>query len=332
MATSGGGLSPGARVGAYRIEGVLGRGGMGVVYLAEHEQLARKAAVKVVSADLRDDEEFRARFLHEARILAALDHPNVIPVYDAGESPDGALYLAMRFVSDGDLRHLLLREGALAPERAARIAVAVADGLSAAHNAGVIHRDVKPGNVLVELQPGGRERVYLADFGLVREQSGGSVAASTTGTMVGTVDCMAPEQITGDPIDQRGDVYSLGCVLFQLLTARTPYRGSEIAVMHAQLHDPIPTPSDHDRALAPFDPIIARAMAKHPEDRYQTAAELAAGSARTRHHRPSRRRRLATSARRSRPSPRSPSRLSSRQSRAFLLWIAGRRGRRRFCR
>jgi len=267
-------LAPGVgqTFGGYTIESLLGRGGMGTVFLATHERLGRKVALKVISPELAHDEDFRSRFLRESELVASLDHPNVIPIYDADEV-DGVLYRAMRYVDGPSLRHRISVQRRLSPEETLRIAEQIGSALDAAHAAGLVHRDVKPANILLA-EPGGH--AYLCDFGLAKRTS--SRRATRTGSFLGSVDYCAPEQIQGQPVDERTDVYSLGCVLFHCLTGEPPYRReTEFAVLHAHLEDPPPTLSAA-RADLPrkLDGVVARAMAKTQADRYATAGALAA--------------------------------------------------------
>ena len=201
-------ITTGDVVAGYEVDALVGRGGMGEVYRAVDTRLERPVALKLLNERLSDDEAFRYRMLRESRLAASLDHPNVVPIFEAGEA-DGRLFIAMRYVDGTDLRALLRREGTLEPERAVTIAAQVADALDAAHAKGLVHRDVKPSNVLLD-QQGGREHAYLADFGLTQ-----SVAevGPTDGHLMGSVDYVAPEQIRGDQVDGRADVYSLGCLL-----------------------------------------------------------------------------------------------------------------------
>lgn len=262
----------GETFGAYTIESLLDRGGMGAVYLATHARLERKVALKVIAPELADDEDFRARFLRESQLAASLDHPNVIPIYDADEI-DGVLYLAMRYVGGPSLQALIRERGSLSPGDALRIAEQIGGALDAAHQAGLVHRDLKPANILLA-EPG--DHAYLCDFGLAKRTS--SKGLTRTGSFLGTVDYCSPEQIQGKPLDGRADVYSLGCVLFHCLVGRPPYeRDTEIAVLHAHLLEPPPilsgVRSDLPRSL---DGVITTAMAKEPGDRYATAGALAA--------------------------------------------------------
>jgi predicted Ser/Thr protein kinase len=266
------GLTPavGQTFGVYTIESVLGRGGMGTVYLATHARLARKVALKVIAPELAADEEFRARFLRESQLAASLDHPNVIPIYDADEV-DGVLYLAMRYVSGPSLQRLVRERGSLSPAQTLRIAEQIGGGLDAAHTAGLVHRDVKPANILLA-EPG--EHAYLCDFGLAKRTS--SQGTTRVGSFLGTVDYSPPEQIEGRALDGRADVYSLGCVLFHCVAGQPPYvRDSDFAVLSAHLHDPPPLVSDVRADLSSFDGVIARATAKSPDDRQPTAGALA---------------------------------------------------------
>jgi YVTN family beta-propeller protein len=262
----------GTELRGYRIESLLGRGGMSVVYLAEHLRLGRKVALKLLTPELAENQSFRERFLRESRLAASIDHPNIIPVYDADEA-DGVLYIAMRFVEGTDLKVLLRREGRLQPSRAAAILRQVADALDVAHERGLVHRDVKPANVLIARR-GGHDHCYLSDFGLTKQAA--SISGLTgTGQLVGTVDYAAPEQIKGDPVDTRADVYSLGCVLYECLTGFAPYRrDTEMAVLWAHVQEPPPTLSAERPELRALDPVLAKAMAKLPDDRFSSAGEL----------------------------------------------------------
>jgi serine/threonine protein kinase len=260
-------------VAGYRIERQLGRGGMGVVYLAEQVRLRRWVALKLIVPELAEDDEFRRRFERESQMAASLDHPNVIPVYEAGEA-DGALFISMRYVEGHDLRTLIRSGGQMEPQRAAGIVAQLGAALDAAHARGLVHRDVKPANVLVT-GAAGSEHVYLTDFGLTKHVSSQS-GMTRTGQWVGTLDYVAPEQISGGPLDARVDVYSLGCVLFETLTAQVPYpRDSDVAKMYAHLNEPPARVSQlAPRAGAAFDPVIDRALAKPPEQRYPSTGDL----------------------------------------------------------
>ena len=275
-------LQPGTEVAGYRIERTLGRGGMSVVYLAEHDWLQRKVALKVLAPQLAEDERFRERFVRESRLAASLDHPNVIPIYEAGAS-GGDLFIAMRYVEGTDLRTLLHENGALKPARAVAIVRQVAAALDAAHEQGLVHRDVKPGNVLLARQRGSEvgEHVYLSDFGLTKRSASDS-GITGTGQFVGTLDYAAPEQFKGGTPDARTDVYSLGCVLFECLTGQPPFTSeNDAGLMYAHLQEPPPSVTANKANLPRgIDGIVATAMAKSPADRQQTAGALADDAAR----------------------------------------------------
>ena len=247
------GLAPGSRVGGYLLERLIGVGGMAVVYRARDERLGRVVALKLLTGD----EVVRRRFAREARAVAAVDHPHIIPVYEAGES-GAVLYIAMRYVAGDDLRMVVHREGALTPRRAAGFISAVASALDTAHDAGLIHRDVKPGNMLVDVGPGRPEHVYLSDFGLARSMlSAGDLTGA--GQFLGTPDYVAPEQISGGPVDGHADQYALGCVAFTLLSGSLVFQREEpMAVLYAHLSTPPPAvtalrpelPADVDQVLS----------------------------------------------------------------------------------
>jgi serine/threonine protein kinase len=260
-------------LGGYRIDAEVGRGGMGVVYRATQLALDRTVALKLIAPELATNEAFRARLQREATLLASLDHPNVITVYEAGEA-QGTLFMSMRYVEGLDLRSLIASDGPLAPERAARIVAQVAAGLDAAHAADLVHRDVKPANILIERR-GDSEHAYLSDFGLT-SAADASRAITQSGQWVGTLDYVAPEQIQSRGVDARTDVYALGCVLFQALTGRVPYvRDSDAATLYAHLNDPAPSARDLRPELpVELDRVCARAMAKDPEERFRSAGEL----------------------------------------------------------
>ena len=266
-------LSPGSEFAGYRIESVAGQGGMGVVLRATQLALDRPVALKVIVPELADDLDFRARFKRESLLAASIDHTNVIPVYEAGES-DGWLFISMRWVEGSDVRSLIARAGSLDPERAVTIVERVGAALDAAHNHGLVHRDVKPANVLTT--GGAEEHVYLTDFGLTkRAASAGGL--THTGHFVGTADYAAPEQIRGERADARADVYALGCMLYQAVTGRVPFdRDSEVAKMYAHLNDPPPAISQVAPHLpVALDAVVERALAKDPADRFPSAGDLA---------------------------------------------------------
>jgi len=255
-----------------RIEAVAARGGMGLVYRATQLPLGRAVALKVIAPALAADPTFHARFEHETKVAAALDHPNVIPVYGAGEEA-GWLYLVMRWVDGTDLQALINEFGRLDPARAAAIVEQVGAGLDAAHAAGLVHRDVKPANVLIGGEDGSGH-VYLSDFGLTLDLSS-NTRLTQTGEWIGTVDFMAPEQFEAEPVDARTDVYALGCLLYAALSGRPPFRrDTVVATMLAHLRDPPPRPSVTPGVPPAFDAVIAQALAKQPGDRYSSAGEL----------------------------------------------------------
>src|SRR5215207_2548205 len=266
-------LEVGQEIGGHRIEAVAGRGGMGVVYRATHLALNRTVALKLISPDLAEDPEFRARFKRESELAASLDHPNVVPIYHAGED-DGKLYVTMRFVEGTDLRELIALQQRVDPQVAARIISQVASALDAAHARGLVHRDVKPANVLIADQ-NGHYHAYLTDFGLTKQLSSQS-GLTKTGMMVGTVDYIAPEQLQGSTIDARADVYALGCVLYQALTGQVPYpRDTEPAKMWAHMSEPTPSLLAVAPNLPPeLEDVMKRAMAKDPGDRYLSAGDF----------------------------------------------------------
>jgi YVTN family beta-propeller protein len=265
----------GQQFGGYRLGEQLGRGGMGVVYRAEHIHLGRTVALKVLAPELSADKDFRARFLRESRLAATLDHPNIVTVYDAGDI-DGSLYLAMRLVQGEDLSDMLARRHTLEPREAVERLEQVGSALDAAHAAGLVHRDVKPGNVLVE-----GERCYLTDFGLTKSTTRSDLTAMTaTGVFLGTPDYASPEQISGTDVDARTDIYALGAVLHECLSGSRPFpRDSTVAVLYAHLHEPPPRPSELRPGLPEaLDDVVERAMAKAPGDRYASCADLTAAA------------------------------------------------------
>ena len=267
-------LASGQILAGYRIEGPVGRGGMGVVYRATQLALERPVALKLIAPDLAEDPSFRDRFKRESLTAAQIEHPHVIPVHEAGEA-DGQLFIAMRLIEGTDLREVIRHSGRLEPRRAVQILSQVASALDAAHARGLVHRDIKPGNVLIA-DEGGRDHAYLTDFGLSKHL-GAESGVTATGTFVGTVDYIAPEQIQGMPLDARSDVYSLGCLLYHALTGRVPFeRDSDVAKIFAHMSEPPPPLS----SLAPDVPaeledVLRRAMAKDPAHRYPSAGDLA---------------------------------------------------------
>jgi serine/threonine protein kinase len=270
-------LVPGSQLAGYVIEEQVGAGGMAVVFRARDAVLGRLAALKVLSPALAADSEFRARFLRESQAVASVEEPHIIPVYGAGEV-DGVLYIATKFVPGGDLADVMERAGgALEPGRAAAFIEQVASALDAAHAAGLVHRDVKPGNILVDVAAGRGEHAYLSDFGLSKRSMAVS-GLTATGTFLGTPDYCAPEQIRGLPVDGRGDQYSLACMAFALLTGNLPFRRQEsMATLFAHLNDPVPPLSRYRGDLPPgADAVLARGLAKEPRDRYERCGDFAA--------------------------------------------------------
>ncbi|BDT92521.1 hypothetical protein IFM12275_24970 [Nocardia sputorum] len=265
----------GAVFAGYRIERRLGAGGMGTVFLVQHPRLPRRDALKILADSHLDDPEFRARFLREAEIAAWLQHPNLVAVRDRGEQ-DGRLWITMQYVDGVDVAELIRRgQAGLDPARAVRIVTEAARGLDEIHRAGLLHRDVKPANILVAPQPDGSDRVLVTDFGIARPADDSPTLA--VGGMTASLAYAAPEQISGDRADRRGDVYSLGCTLYQMLTGSVPFpRDSPGSVMYAHLNEPPPRPSLGKPGLpAAFDAVVAKAMAKNPGDRFGSCGELA---------------------------------------------------------
>lgn len=261
-------------IAGFRVQSLIGAGAMGSVYLAEDTRTGEPVALKVMTPGLAEDERFRQRFLRESALAAALDDPRIVRTLGSGEA-DGLLFLAMAYVEGSDLRDILRREGCLETERALGLIADAAGALDAAHAAGLVHRDVKPGNILVALGPEG-EHAYVCDFGLARHVSSVSSLTGERG-FVGTIDYVPPEQIQGGAIDSRTDVYSLGCVLYECLAGARPFeRESELSVVFAHLNEPPPRISELRPELPPaFDAVFATALAKAPEDRYQSCGELA---------------------------------------------------------
>ena len=271
----------GSRIAGYRLEEQIGRGGMAVVYRAHEARLDRNVALKILAPRLAADEAFRKRFIRESRIAAAVDHPNIIPVFDAGEA-DGVLYIAMRFVHGPDVRTLLDTEGALPVARAVDIITQVASALDAAHARGLVHRDVKPGNMLLDTTAGGgrQDHVYLSDFGLGKQtlEELGQSGLTAQGQFLGTLDYMAPEQVEGGRVDGRADLYALACAAFELLSGAPPFRrDAGMAVVWAKLSESPPLLSTRRPDLpGAVDAVMSRAMAKDPAARHRTCGEFAA--------------------------------------------------------
>jgi WD40 repeat protein/tRNA A-37 threonylcarbamoyl transferase component Bud32 len=266
----------GTELAGYRIVSLLGFGGMSVVYLAEDLRLKRRVALKLLSSELAEDESFRDRFLRESELAASIDHPNIVPIYEAGTT-DELLFIAMRYVEGPDLKERL-RRGRLDATDATGVVAQVASALDAAHARGLVHRDVKPSNVLLDpgARPDGSDHVYLADFGITKRVSE-EPGIADDGHLLGTIDYLAPEQITGVEIDGRADVYSLGCVLYECLVGQPPFRrDSELAVVFAHLEAEAP-PLEEQRPELPaaLGAVIARALEKEPERRYSTCREVA---------------------------------------------------------
>jgi serine/threonine protein kinase len=266
-------LSAGDDFAGYRIERRLGRGGMGILYLAIEPGLDRRVALKLIAPEAAAEEVFAKRFAEESRIAASIEHPNVVPIYAAG-AERGVPYIAMRYVAGSDLGRRINRDGRLEPERAVALIAQVANGLDAIHAAGLVHRDVKPANVLLSGEEG-EEHAYITDFGVARNVATNS-GLTQTGRFVGTLDYVAPEQISGAAVDARVDVYALGCLLFKLLTGEVPFpRDGEAARLYAHLNDPPPAPSLYVPAVSmALDDVVARAMSKDPGDRYPSAGDL----------------------------------------------------------
>lgn len=271
-------LDVGSVVGGYRIEAVLGRGGMGTVYRAAHPTLPRSDALKVLSSDLTADDHFRERFLREADLAATLDHPHIVSVYNRGETPDGHLWIAMQYVAGSDAYHEL-KAGRMTPARALRITAAVADALDYAHQHGLLHRDVKPANFLLAAND---QRIFLADFGIAKRNDDSS-GLTQTGMVLASIAYAAPETLIGEAADHRADIYALGCSLYTMLTGQTPFArpGANMGVtVTGHLTAPPPRVTDRIPELPPaIDAVIAKAMAKDPAHRYQSGGEFAHAAA-----------------------------------------------------
>ncbi|MBF6166796.1 serine/threonine protein kinase [Streptomyces gardneri] len=273
-------LRSGSVFAGYRIERTLGSGGMGTVYLARHPRLPRSVALKVLDPAAGADAEFRARFQREAELAARLDHPNIVEIYDRG-SEEGRLWISMRYVAGADVAQLIQRRShELPPSRVIEILAQAADGLDAAHRRGLLHRDVKPANLLVAAGDEGRDHVFVTDFGIARSRDDTS-RLTAAGALIATLGYVAPEQIRGEPLDHRCDVYALGATLYQMLTGAMPFaRTTPAAVLRAHLAEPPPRPSAADPALpAALDVVVATAMSKRPADRYDSCRALAVAAA-----------------------------------------------------
>jgi hypothetical protein len=267
----------GSRIAGYQIQELIGRGGMAVVYRAADVRLDRLVALKVLAPELTRDSAFRQRFIRESRSGAAVDHPNVIPVFEAGEA-EGVLFIAMRYVSGRDVRALIEREGPLRPSRVVSIVTQIASALDTAHAQGLVHRDVKPANMLLGTVASGSapDHVYLSDFGLSK-MSVAAVSLTGTGQFLGTLDYMSPEQVEGRPIDGRTDLYALACAAFEMLTGKPPFqRDQDLAVMWAQVSAPPPSVREFRPELpAEVDRVVAKALAKAPDNRHASCLEFA---------------------------------------------------------
>jgi Protein kinase domain len=269
-------FGPGSRIGKYVLEQQIGHGGMAVVFRARDDQLGRMVALKIMAPSVASDAGFRQRFIRESRAAAAVDDPHIIPVFEAGESA-GALFIAMRYVAGGDVRSLLTREGPLSVDRASTILGSVASALDAAHAAGLVHRDVKPGNMLIDVRDGRSDHVYLSDFGLTKATSGAATLTST-GLFMGTADYAAPEQIEGLRVDGRADQYALACAAVEMLTGQTPFPLDNVmAVLTAHMSRRPPLLSARRHGLpAELDAVLDRALAKSPSDRYRSCGDFSA--------------------------------------------------------
>ena len=274
---SAGDLRPGTIVGNYRLETLIGRGGMGVVFRGTQIDLGRSVALKIINPSFAAEEDSRKRFVREARTGAAVEHPNALPIYEVGDER-GLLFISMRYIEGSDLFRVIQREGYLEADRVVRLVRQIAAALDAAHAARLVHRDVKPHNILIT-QHGEHEHAYLTDFGLARHLLDSGL--TSTGAALGTPGYMAPEQVLGRSVDARCDVYSLGVVLFQALTGVLPFEAESMhAVMYAHVNAPVPSASALNTAVDPsFDKVLQRAMAKNPAERYLSAGDLAEAAA-----------------------------------------------------
>ena len=265
-------LQPGQVFAGWRIERELARGGMGVLYLAHHPRLPRTDVIKVLSPMLSTDQRFRERFLREVTRMSTLSHPHLMTIHDSGESDNGTLYLVMPFISGGDLRALLKNGGPLPPGRAARIITQLGAALDAAHRVGVVHRDVKPENVLLaSVEPDDTDHAVLTDFGISREDMA-SNTLTATGELLLTPAYASPEQVLGQVVDARADQYALACILYELLTGEPPYRNDvQVVMLMAHVQEPIPRIGGRFGLPRAIDDVIARGMAKSATERFRTA-------------------------------------------------------------
>jgi serine/threonine protein kinase len=267
----------GSQIASYQVAEEIGRGGMAVVYRARDVRLDRWVALKVLAPEFARDDAFRQRFIRESRAAAAVDHPNIIPIIDAGEA-EGVLFIAMRYVAGQDVHRLLMQAGPLPAPRAIGLVSQVASALDAAHALGLVHRDVKPANMLLgrRAEDGGTDHVYLSDFG-ISKQAHATSNLTMTGQVLGTLNYLAPEQIEGRQVDGRADAYSLACAAFEMLAGAPPFRRDQnMAVLWAQLNAPPPLLTSYRRDLPPaVDQVMARALAKSPADRYPTCLAFA---------------------------------------------------------
>ena len=272
---AGAGFPVGFRIAGYRLTEQIGRGGMAIVYRAQDERLNREVALKVLAPSQAADGAFRQRFIQESHAAAAVDDPNIIPVFEAGEAA-GVLFIAMRLVRGGDVRSLVRRDGQLPVQRAVRIMAAAASALDTAHAAGLVHRDIKPANMLLDVRPGRPDHVYVSDFGLSKS-SLGSGGLTGSGQFLGTVDYAAPEQLSGKHVDGRADQYALGCTAYELLCGQPPYRRDQgLAVIYAHMTAPPPQPTRVRPDLpAGADDVFRKVLAKDPADRYGSCQEFA---------------------------------------------------------
>ncbi|MFO7899367.1 MAG: protein kinase, partial [Planctomycetota bacterium] len=264
-------LRAGERIGPYQIETLIGKGGMGAVYLAHDRSLDRRVAIKVLPQRFLGDREVVARFHREALALAKLRHPNLMHIYKVG-SHGGRPFFAMEYVKGRTVEALIKQTGRIRPPQAAHIAAEVMSALDKVHRAAIVHRDIKPGNIMID-EDG---RAILMDFGLARQES--DIGLTADHTVLGTPRYMSPEQAKGERVDPRSDIYSLGCVIYEMVTGRPPFRGkSALEVLRKHIESTVPPPSELADDVPPgLDEVIARATAKRPDDRYQSVAEMAA--------------------------------------------------------